>query len=365
MIKDNVFWSYMILGNDFGTQIYGTFHDIIISSFTSEELNNLSKTFSNNNRIKMCIKEFYNVLISYAFTTETRIGFQALGVFLMEYGGKMTDNLKKVILKYSKWKDERSQLTNRKDKVERKKYLFEFREKILKYNSSDKVLIPDISVRKVKNNKRINNDSSSIFRKNIDYSISNIDLDIKEYFNLSSMKFKVNDLITLKLEGGKTFIYINNRRFIICKYAIINVPKSLNYDTGSIDGLMEISYQNKNYIPYIPLDVEFWVHCSNLQVWAENDYNSNLLHSNLSFPLLKKLVDVGDLKAKKVFAKEIIKRFESGHISVIEYLNNNNYLKYLNIAQKNYLLKILDELIKINYKNDKNSQQLKEIKMEI
>ena len=33
---------------------------------------------------------------------------------------------------------------------------------------------------------------------------------------------------------------------------------------------------------------EFWEHYSNLQVWYKNDYNTRLLHRNLSFDLLKK-----------------------------------------------------------------------------
>ena len=46
---------------------------------------------------------------------------------------------------------------------------------------------------------------------------------------------------------------------------------------------------------------EFWGHRSNIQAWVECEYDTRLLHSNLSFPLLKALSDAGDPKAKAIF----------------------------------------------------------------
>jgi len=79
----------------------------------------------------------------------------------------------------------------------------------------------------------------------------------------------------------------------------------------------------------IPPQVEFWGHCSNLQVWAEQDYDTRFIHSNLAFPLLKKLTEVGDLKAEKIFKDEIGKRFEMGPDSVRQFLALEGYLNYL------------------------------------
>ena len=76
-------------------------------------------------------------------------------------------------------------------------------------------------------------------------------------------------------------------------------------------------------------DQEFWGHCSNLQMWHEHNYDTRLLHSNLSFPLLRKLADVGDPQAMRVFKEEIAKRFESGVPSVQIYLREEGYLAYL------------------------------------
>ena len=152
---------------------------------------------------------------------------------------------------------------------------------------------------------------------------------------MSDKEFKVNDFITLKLERSKTNIYINNEKFIQCKFLLLDVDLNdmifLN-ELGSID---EFSERSKNpfdirssHLTEIPPEVEFWGHCSNLQVWVENNYNTNLLHSNIAFPLLKKLSEVGDPIARRIFKEKIIRRIESGHVPTIIYLVMDNYLDF-------------------------------------
>lgn len=58
-----------------------------------------------------------------------------------------------------------------------------------------------------------------------------------------------------------------------CKFLLLNIP-----------------VEKINFLD----EIEFWGHCSNLQVWAENNYDTRLLHRNLSSPLLKQLSDLGD-----------------------------------------------------------------------
>jgi len=82
----------------------------------------------------------------------------------------------------------------------------------------------------------------------------------------------------------------------------------------------------------------------NLQVWAENNYDTRLLHSNLSFPLLRELVKAGDIKAKKVFREEIAKRIESGYVPVIIYLLNQGYLDFLNNEEKEIIIVSLKQI---------------------
>lgn len=169
-----------------------------------------------------------------------------------------------------------------------------------------------------------------------------------------SKEFKVNDYITLKLEVNpwegywETVIYVNERRFDQCKFLLLDIPieKIKTFDEiESIDEAAEKldrSLENINkHSEGIPPDVEFWGHCSNLQVWFENDYDSRLLHRNLAFPLLKKLTELEDPLAKRMFKEEIAKRMESGHYSVIEYLKEGKYLNYLNYEERYSLIKNL------------------------
>lgn len=80
--------------------------------------------------------------------------------------------------------------------------------------------------------------------------------------------------------------------------------------------------QNHDITP----EQEFWGHCSNIQTWVEYDYDTRILMSNLSFPLLRELAKLGDLKAKKVYKEEIAQRLESGYPSVVQYLVNQGYI---------------------------------------
>lgn len=110
------------------------------------------------------------------------------------------------------------------------------------------------------------------------------------------LEFKVNNYISLKLQGADTTIYIDNEEFNQCTHLFLNIPEGeiKEFDEiRSIDEAMEkLNLIAGDTVPQkapITPEAEFWGHCSNLQVWAENDYDTRLLHSNLSFPLLKKL----------------------------------------------------------------------------
>lgn len=156
-------------------------------------------------------------------------------------------------------------------------------------------------------------------------------------------EFKINQSITVKLEyisgkGKVTNIYVNKRLFRQCKHLLLQVPKN-NLQTynnfNSIDELADVADIDEG--SKIPPEVEFWGHCSNLQAWVENNYDTRLLHSNLAFPLLKKLTEEGDLIAKKVFKEEIVRRIMSGSYSIITYLCSSGYIDYLTDEEKSLL----------------------------
>ena len=162
------------------------------------------------------------------------------------------------------------------------------------------------------------------------------------------LEFRVNDTIRLKLENGQTNIYLNNQLFRQCKFLLLEIPV---YNISSFDELDSIDEaaerldksmeQNSNEIP---ANVEFWAHCSNLQVWAENNYDTTLLHSNLSFPLLKKLCKLGDPMASKFFKEEVAKRLASGYLPVVRYLLIEGYLADFNRLELEVISQQLESL---------------------
>ncbi|MGV9173306.1 MAG: leucine-rich repeat domain-containing protein [Promethearchaeia archaeon] len=189
----------------------------------------------------------------------------------------------------------------------------------------------------------------------------------------SKQEFEINEHITLKLEpvvpdegffgsainkvlqrvlnteGLRTMIYIDGERFEQCKYLLLDVPlrqikdldhiRSIDEAAEKLDRSQELFSDHEKVTP----ETEFWAHCSNLQAWAESGYNTNILHKNLAFPLLKRLTEVGDVQAKKVFKEEIVNRFLSGHYSVMKYLINEGYLHYFSDEEFSFLLEQLNQ----------------------
>ncbi len=173
-------------------------------------------------------------------------------------------------------------------------------------------------------------------------------------------EFQVNNYITLKLEDGKTNIYVDGELFEQCRFLLLNIPinEISSFDEiNSVDEAAEnlSKKMEKRYFPWgenkipeiISPEIEFWAHSSNLQVWSEYDYDTRLIHSNLAFPLLKKLTEVGDLSAKKVFKEEIAKRLESGYWPVTEYLMRGDYTGYL--SREEFLSCILEDENEIHF----------------
>lgn len=161
-------------------------------------------------------------------------------------------------------------------------------------------------------------------------------------------EFKVNEFITLKLEEEivdelenfretKTNIYVKGELFRQCSFLLINIPieeissfdniESIDEAEERLDTSLEEGKEPFEY--QIPPETEFWGHCSNLQVWAENDYDTRLIHRYLAFPLLQRLTEVGDPVARRVFKEEITKRFISCYIPVIHFLLFGDYLDFL------------------------------------
>ncbi|MHA1293214.1 MAG: leucine-rich repeat domain-containing protein, partial [Promethearchaeota archaeon] len=175
-------------------------------------------------------------------------------------------------------------------------------------------------------------------------------------------EFKVNDYITLKLENKKTVIYVAGKRFLHCKFLLLQIDpddvESLD-DVESIDAAAERLNDDLEppedprfedevreriaLLKYgITPETEFWGHCSNLQAWAEHNYDTRLLHSNLAFPLLEELAKAGDPLAKRMFKEEVAKRLSDSvkTRTTFRYLHETGVVKCL--TKDEYLSCILD-----------------------
>ena len=153
--------------------------------------------------------------------------------------------------------------------------------------------------------------------------------------NTLMIEFKVNDYISLQLEDGKTVIYVAGKRFRQCKYLLLDIPIDEISEFDQIESIddaaerLDKSMEDEDLPRIVPVKVEFWGHCSNLQVWSENNYDTRILHSNMAFPLLKKLSESGDIVALRVFKEEIAKRFSQGNDTVRTFLIEEEYMDLL------------------------------------
>ncbi|MFW9949776.1 MAG: hypothetical protein ACFFKA_06585 [Candidatus Thorarchaeota archaeon] len=157
-------------------------------------------------------------------------------------------------------------------------------------------------------------------------------------------EFKINNYLTIKLEEGLSNIYVNGEYFEQCKYLLLNIPKESVKDLEKIESideaaaLLDQSMEGHEFFDIeISPETEFWGHCSNLQVWSENEYDTRLIHSNLAFPLLKELSCAGDPIAKRIFKEEIAKRLISGYPSVVIYLLEEGYFEEFSKEEKEAL----------------------------
>ncbi|MFX0024415.1 MAG: hypothetical protein ACFE9S_19005, partial [Candidatus Hermodarchaeota archaeon] len=186
----------------------------------------------------------------------------------------------------------------------------------------------------------------------------------------ATLEKEINQYITLKLEHGRTHIYVKGRRFIQCIRLILNVPKENIPEYDEIESIDEAAklystHIHQNRIIREPLigprldsvhditpEQEFWGHCSNIQAWVELDYDTRILMSNISFPLLRELTKAGDPKAKQIYKEEIALRLESGYPSVVQYLLTQGYLQVFSSEEFQSIIESTD-LIKNTVTNPK------------
>jgi len=68
---------------------------------------------------------------------------------------------------------------------------------------------------------------------------------------------------------------------------------------------------------------------SNLIIWSENDYNTQIIDHKIAFPLLKKLREIGETKFQIILQQEILKAYATSTFQVKEFLKREGYLKLI------------------------------------
>ncbi|MFX1411279.1 MAG: GTP-binding protein [Promethearchaeota archaeon] len=152
--------------------------------------------------------------------------------------------------------------------------------------------------------------------------------------------FKINDLVDLRLINNDTLIYVNDKPFIICAHLLINIPvdRIHRYDkVKSIDETVKLLRTTEQIQYRISPEEEFMGHCSNIQAFFESGLNTDILHTNIAFPLLRKLVELKFEPAQRVFKEEIAIRFNEGTYNSRLFLYSGGYLDYLNEEEKHAL----------------------------
>lgn len=132
----------------------------------------------------------------------------------------------------------------------------------------------------------------------------------------------------------KTMIYIDGVPFHQCMYlAITRLPaEDVGGEVGVgtmdevIQHLKKEHREHETNPAVLTEDEAFWGHLSSIQAWVELDYNLECMDSRLTFPLLKRLAEVGDAKAKRMLDAELESRLlgDSENVAIATILQHGS-----------------------------------------
>ncbi|KKM72423.1 hypothetical protein LCGC14_1420690 [marine sediment metagenome] len=134
------------MGNIRADNLWSDLFHIAYKSATDEECKKYLKNTTDvypSEFFNQLVKRSYGKLLKFVFNhNNPRLAFQVLGVFILDYGLKMPDDIRRLILSHSDWESERDQLKNEQDRAEREKWLLDFKERIENYVEGISVNIP-------------------------------------------------------------------------------------------------------------------------------------------------------------------------------------------------------------------------------
>ena len=141
-------------------------------------------------------------------------------------------------------------------------------------------------------------------------------------FNDSNVWISVR-IEDLKEGGDKVVIYVGEDPIIIIPS--IDFPSFENV----IEEIIEKNPLNSKKNEKSAIKILFNGLYLGIRAWSENNYDNQLLHFKISFPLLKKLREVGETKFQIIFQQEILKGYATSTIKVKQFLEQGGYLKLI------------------------------------
>lgn len=136
----------------------------------------------------------------------------------------------------------------------------------------------------------------------------------------------INEYIDLVWERGRPRIYVAGKPFLYCSFLVIAVdPEDPENERATVEQLAQrpgaAELEGREAVGMtiqghtLTEDDVMFGFASSLHGWVDLDYNTQALHVNLSFPLLKELARAGDAKAKRVLQAEIVNRLKEAYIN--------------------------------------------------
>lgn len=137
------------------------------------------------------------------------------------------------------------------------------------------------------------------------------------------------ELFSVNLIKNKSVIFIAGREFMTCHFVPLAIPIKIFPKLKHIDSINDVIDNLDHSFERTPPkwihgekvgELDFFVNCSNLQVWVEHDFDTRLLDYRLSFPLLKALGKI-NIRARMRYREELIERYKaSQNIDISGYL---------------------------------------------
>jgi hypothetical protein len=145
-------------------------------------------------------------------------------------------------------------------------------------------------------------------------------------------KIVLNKYMDLEWRENKPVVYVMGKPFRHCSFLMITFPEENPPNARTVDDLardkrsrsLETVKDIDKYLHDVGNlspeehvtedDIMRW-HSMNLIAWIENDYNPDILNTNISFPLLVALSKAGDDKASRVLKSEVHDRVVNGSSS--------------------------------------------------